>query len=104
MRQKVWVAVSFLTAVVSGCTWVKSEPGAYDVDLKTANDVLNCEKLGSASTRTKDSFGFDRNADKVAIELLTLARNEAVGQGGNAVVPTSKIVEGRQTFAIYKCP
>lgn len=104
MRVSALVSVAVLASVVSACTWVKSEPGAFDVDLKTANEVLSCKKLGGATAKTKDSFGFDRNADKVAIELLTLARNEAVSQGGNAVVPTSKIEEGRQTFAIYKCP
>lgn len=104
MRLGLWLSAPLLVSVVSGCTWVKSEPGAFDVDLKAAQDVTNCQKLGSATTKTKDSFVFDRNADKVAIELLTLARNEAVNQGGNAVVPTSQVEDGRQTFAIYKCP
>lgn len=89
---------------LSACTWVKSEPGAFDVNLKKPEEVAACKKLGNATTRTKASFGLNRNADKVAIELLTLARNEAVKMGGNAVVPTGQVMGGTQSFAIYSCP
>lgn len=89
---------------LSACTWVKSEPGAFDVNLRKPDEVMNCKKLGSATTNTKPSFGLNRNADKVAIELLTLARNEAVKMGGNTVVPTAPVIGGSQPFAIYQCP
>jgi hypothetical protein len=89
---------------LSACTWVKSEPGAFEVDLKKADEVVACKKLGNASTSTKPSFGLNRNADKVAMELLTLARNEAVRMGGNAVIPVGQVVGGSQSFAVYRCP
>lgn len=89
---------------LSACTWVKPEPGAFDVDLRKPEEVAACKKLGNASTRTKASFGLNRNADKVAIELLTLARNEAVKMGGNTVVPVGQVMGGAQTFAVYTCP
>lgn len=89
---------------LSACTWVKSEPGAFDVNLKKPEEVTACKKLGNATTSTKASFGLNRNADKVAIELLTLARNEAVKMGGNTVVPAGQVIGGSQPFAIYQCP
>jgi hypothetical protein len=37
-------------------------------------------------------------------ELEKLAKNEAAKMGGNAVVADTEIVDGRQTYVIYKCP
>jgi hypothetical protein len=39
----------------------------------------------------------------VATELATLARNEASNFGGDTVVPTSTVDNGRQSFGVYKC-
>ena len=47
----------------------------------------------------------DRKQAKVATELETLARNYAVGMGGNTIVAEDEITEdGKQTFVVYSCP
>jgi hypothetical protein len=47
--------------------------------------------------------GVRRGYTTVAEELATLARNSAAQLGGDTVVPTSEIVDGTQTFAVYNC-
>jgi hypothetical protein len=47
----------------------------------------------------------DRKQSKVAIELETLARNYAVGMGGNTIVAEDAMSnDGEQTFIVYNCP
>ncbi len=89
---------------LSACTWVKTDPGAESVAVKTASEVVACDYLGKASAVTKDRLLWGRNAAKVQTELLTLARNEAVKMEGNTVVPQADMAEGRQSFAVYRCP
>lgn len=91
--------------LVSACTWVKFSEGAEDVELRSANEVAKCEKLGATSASVVDHVGFfDRNEKKVAVELQTLASNQAFAMGGNTVVVDSAITDGSQRFLVYKCP
>jgi len=47
----------------------------------------------------------DRKQTKVAIELETLARNYAVGMGGNTIVAEDAMTDdAQQTFIVYNCP
>lgn len=91
-------------ALVSGCTWVKKSSDAQKVRVVPADRVADCRKLGSVTTYTQDSITVvNRSEKKVAKELETLAMNDAARQGADTIVATSKIVEGRQDFALYRC-
>ena len=45
---------------------------------------------------------YERNAGKVALDLRALARNRAADRG-NAIVLSTQVVDGEQTFIIYRC-
>lgn len=96
-----WAAAVALT---TSCTWVKPIEGADDVALISAERAKSCERIGAAIVMTADEVGIiDRGDRKVATELLTLAKNQAVKTGGNAVVEGEVIREGEQRFLIYRC-
>jgi len=89
----------------SGCTWVKPAAGAGSVALVMPKHVINCKSLGTTTVEVKDRVGFvNRSEEKVAEELLTLAKNAAVKQGGDTLVADGAPVDGTQKFKIYKCP
>ena len=44
-----------------------------------------------------------RQPTVIAKELQILARNSSVNMGGDTVTPISKIDNGEQTFAVYRC-
>ena len=99
----------FFTVVIclglSSCTWVKlTEDGARVLVRTTAPS--DCERLGLTTSMSKaEKAKVDRKQTKVATELETLARNYAVGMGGNTVVAKDEITEdGKQTFIVYNCP
>ena len=89
----------------SGCTWVDPDAGAGNVALVMPKHVINCKSLGTTTVEVKDKVGFvNRSEEKVAEELLTLARNSAVKLGGDTLVADGAPVDGTQKFKIYKCP
>lgn len=92
-------------AGVTGCTWVDPIAGASSVTLVKPTHVSNCKSLGTTTSQVKDKVGFvNRSDDKVAGELLTLAKNSAVEIGGDTLVAEGAPSDGTQKFRIYKCP
>ena len=87
-----------------GCTWVPVAPEGEAVRVAAASEVAGCERRGKTTSKVASRVSlFDRNEEKVAEELATLARNEAGGMGGDTVVAESPIEDGRQTFGVYSC-
>jgi hypothetical protein len=102
--KKLSLIVIAIAAVTSSCTWVKvTEKGSSVAVANTAN-VRGCTNLSEVTVSVTSKVGFiKRDADKVATELTTLARNEAVGLNGDTIVPSSTIENGKQSFNVYKC-
>ena len=90
--------------LLAGCTWVELSEEAEAVKL-AAEAPANCERIGGTTSMTKsDIASIDRNRDKVATELATLARNAAARMGGDTVVAETEVSEaGEQAFGIYRC-
>lgn len=91
-------------ASISACTWVKPTDQGKNVAVANASNVRGCKVLSEVSVSVTSKLGpIERNSEKVATELATLARNDAVGLGGDTVVPVSAIEGGKQRFDVYKC-
>jgi hypothetical protein len=102
--KKLSLALIAIAAVTSSCTWVKVSEQASSVAVANAANVRGCKQMSEISVSVPNKVGFiQRDADKVATELATMARNEAAGDGGDTVVPSSGIENGRQSFNVYKC-
>lgn len=98
------VSVAVLAAGLHGCTWVKTTPEGEFVRVAAANAVADCKRMSKVTVSLKNRVaGVERNTDKVAKELSTLARNEGGRLGGDTVVAESAISGGSQTFGIYTC-
>ena len=89
---------------LTACAWVKVTGKGEGVRvLQSAQSLESCKKMGNVNSKVISQFIFDRDAEKVAGELADLARNEAALMGGDTVVPVSKIIDGRRSFAVYQC-
>jgi len=108
VRQSFGVTVVLVALAVGlpGCTWVALAPDAEAVRIATLDGMEGCTRVGTTKALTKSKVGiFSRGEKKVAEELATLARNDAVELGGNTVVAEGPVSdEGTQRFAIYDCP
>ncbi len=96
--------IGLASSLVMGCTWVETQTGAETITLKTLEQVSTCQRLGTATAQTKDRVAFyRRDTAKVASELLSLARNEALSLGGDALVVLGEPDQGIQRFGVYRC-
>jgi len=96
-----WV---IFTTALAACTWVRTTPQADQVRIVPADRVLDCTSVGNISTYTKTKFvGVNRKATKVAQELESLGRLEAVEMGADTIVSDGEIVDGRMNFIAYRC-
>lgn len=95
---------ALLVFSLTACAWVKVTGKGEGVRvLQSAQSLESCKKMGNVNSKVISQFIFDRDAEKVAGELADLARNEAALMGGDTVVPVSKIIDGRRSFAVYQC-
>lgn len=98
------VVVVCVGFILSSCTWVRVTSQGEGVRLvQSARAVESCKKIGKVNTKVVSEVVFNRDAEKVAGELADLARNEAATLGGDTIVPTSEIIDGRRSYDVYQC-
>ncbi|MCC5871895.1 MAG: DUF4156 domain-containing protein [Gammaproteobacteria bacterium] len=96
--------VPILLAATACAPWVKLTAAGADVRHVTPQTAAGCTRVGRVSGVTRQRVaGVGRNDERVRAELLTMARNEAASLGANAVVATSEITDGKQTFDALRC-
>ena len=96
------LTVAAMLPILASCTWVRLTPEGENVAVLTASEVANCTRTGTTTVSVRDRVVLDRNDEKVQLELRTLARNRAADRG-DAIVPSSDIDDGEQSFVIYRC-
>jgi hypothetical protein len=93
-----------VTLLASSCTWVKPTEQGSRVAVANPANVRSCNNVREVTVSVPHKIWFyKRNPTKVATELTTLARNDAINFSGDTIVPTSKIEDGRQSFNVYRC-
>lgn len=102
-RSAAAAAFAALLAGAGGCTWVELTESGTDVHPGTREDVAGCRLVGTVTANTIHRVLMKRDPDKVATELMVLARNEAAKLGGDSLVPAGPATDGRQDFSVYRC-
>lgn len=100
------VAAVLMPLALGGCasSLIDVRQGSEQVAVAQADQVNQCNAIGKTTVSVLAEVGFiSRGIDNVDANLLQLARNEAVNQGGDTVVPGDRPEIGKRTFAIYKC-
>ena len=105
MNKFAYALITIVFAVVlASCSWVELKPEAEKVRVLSEEEVKPCKRLGKTTVSVKPSVaGVPRKESVMARELEKLARNGAVNLNGDTIVATSEIVDGEQTFDIYRC-
>ncbi|TGD71716.1 DUF4156 domain-containing protein [Mangrovimicrobium sediminis] len=94
----------FAVLPLCACTWVEPSVQGSAVTLVEAVHVSHCQALGSVTSTTKDRVGIvNRSEEKVAQELVDLARNKAASLGGDSIVAQGPARDGSQSFRVYRC-
>ncbi len=88
---------------LAACTWIELTAAGAAVAQGSPGAVDDCEHVGTVAASTQNRMLLKRSRGKVAEELIVMARNEAATLGGDTVVPTGAMAEGRQNFNVYRC-
>lgn len=98
-----WIAAA-LALAVTGCTYVKLDPSAEDVEMLRAERVEDCERLGQTRVSVAQNVGFIARGDRaIRDDLQILARNSAAEMGGDTITPVSEVQNGKQSFGVFDC-
>jgi len=104
MTPRIIILATLAMFATAGCSFVETTPEGEKVRVLALDEVKTCRKLGQTRVKVLDNLiGVARPPETVAEELRTEAGNSAGEMGGDTIVPTTDVVEGRQTFDIYKC-
>lgn len=89
---------------LAGCAveWIKLTPQGENVAVLQQSEVTNCTPNGSTTVHVPSKVIINREPEKVQQEVRTLARNNAADRG-DAIVATGPVVNGEQTYNIYRC-
>lgn len=95
---------SIVAWTLIGCSFVDLKPQAQKVRVLTATEVSRCKHLGKVTATTAATVGFiARSRDSITEEIQNLARNHAASMNGDSIVPASALIEGEQSFEVYRC-
>ena len=99
----IFFSILFVFAL-NACATVKLTHGGEKARVLSASEVANCQKRGATTVKVKPTLmTVPRQPTVIAKELQILARNSSVNMGGDTVTAISKIDNGQQTFAVYRC-
>jgi hypothetical protein len=100
------VSLSPLILGMSGCAshLIEVKPGSDHVSVADASQVTSCKYVGKTTVMVLSQVGiFSRSIEDVDANLLQLARNDAVDEGGDTIVKGERPEIGKRTFEIYQC-
>jgi hypothetical protein len=96
--------VLLATVLAGGCSLVELTPAGAGVRLASREAVVTCTNLGRITADVIAKVGFlPRHPEAVQDNINVTARNAAADMGADTIVPASGIVDGKQTFEVYRC-
>jgi hypothetical protein len=96
--------VACAVALAAGCALVELTPAGAGVRLASPEAVVTCTNLGRITADVIAKVGFlPRHPEAVQDNINVTARNAAADMGADTIVPASKVVNGKQTFDVYRC-
>jgi hypothetical protein len=98
------IAAIALLALGACADPVQLNSGAEEVHVTDMANVASCDAHGSVHVAVMHKIGpFNRSKLSVEDELADLARNSALGAGGDTIASTGPVVDGARDFNVYMC-
>ena len=104
MTTRLIILATLTLFTASGCSFVDTTETGEKSRVLSLDEVKTCRKLGHTKVSVLDKIvGIPRPSESVAEELSTAGRNSAGDMGGDTIVAEGPVVDGAQTFLVYKC-
>ena len=98
--------IAAIATLVAGCAdqFIEKKSGSEKVSVVDANQVGQCQSRGKVTSSVVAKVGFiSRSVQGVEENLLQMARNSAIEDGGDTLVKGESTEFGKRTFNVYKC-
>lgn len=96
--------IGMVAVILTACVFVQPTVEGKKVRELTDPEVERCQQLGKFTSSVTDRVGVvKRDAEAVREDVALNAKNNAASMGGDTIVAASALVDGRQTFFVYKC-
>lgn len=98
--------IAAIATLVAGCAdqFIEKKSGSEKVSVVDASQAAQCESRGKVTSSVVAKVGFiSRSVDGVEENLLQMARNSAIEDGGDTLVKGESTEFGKRTFNVYKC-
>jgi len=90
--------------ILTACVGRGLQHSSNEVRLLIAEPSGDCENVGATHVSVGGRRAHpDWSPDRIASELQNLARNGAIQLGGNAILPMTGIIDGTQSFTVFRC-
>lgn len=108
LSKEIWTSTAMVAVLASlgGCAneVVGVREGADRVAVVEASQVAACQSKGKIHATVFAKVGpFPRLPEAVESNLLLLARNGAIDNGGDTLVKGESTEFGKRAFEVYKC-
>lgn len=104
ITRKLLLPVVIGAVLAAGCVFVQPTVQGKKVRILTAGEVERCRPLGTLTSTVADRVGLiQRSREAVEDDVTLNAQNAAAQMGGDTIVPTTAMVDGKQTFEVYRC-
>lgn len=101
---KLGLSLALLLSLGACAPFVALQPAAEAVQVSTLEATAACTPKGSVHVKVLGKLGpVERDPGKIIIELNTLARNSAVGQGGDTIAAAGPIKDGERDYKVFRC-
>jgi len=103
---KKFIVISATATSIVGCTsaFINVKSGSENISVLEAQQVTDCELKGKVTSSVLSKVGFiSRSVEGVEENLLQMAKNSAIEDGGDTLVKGESTEFGKRTYSIYKC-
>ena len=103
---KKFIVITATATSIVGCAsaFIDVKSGSENISVLEAQQVAACELKGKVTSSVLSKAGFiSRSVEGVEENLLQMAKNSAVEDGGDTLVKGESTEFGKRTFSIYKC-
>jgi hypothetical protein len=100
------IVISATATAIVGCAsaLIDVKSGTENISVLQAQQVAACELKGKVTSSVLSKVGFvSRSVEAVEENLLQMAKNSALEDGGDTLVKGESTEFGKRTFSIYKC-
>ena len=102
---KIFVIIG-IASLAGGCAehFIEKKSGSEAVSVVDAKQVEQCQSIGKVTSSVTAKVGFiSRSVEGVEENLLQMAKNSAIEDGGDSLVKAESTEFGKRVFKVYKC-